>query len=121
MNVPSSVKKAAHFTLDATNRQGRLSPGDRILFTAFGGGMNLAAALCTWSALPPKPPGRPATLPPRTHPAGRAAGRLRGRRGWSAVQQTLTGGTVGGHGIRADGPTQDGTAPKAAPAKTRSR
>ncbi|MFI6895180.1 3-oxoacyl-ACP synthase III family protein [Streptomyces sp. NPDC050256] len=36
-------------TLDAAHREGLLAPGDRTLFAAFGGGMNLAASLCTWA------------------------------------------------------------------------
>ncbi|MFF0014762.1 3-oxoacyl-ACP synthase III family protein [Streptomyces sp. NPDC005374] len=39
-------------TLDAVNQEGRLHPGDRVLLAAFGGGMNLAASLCTWSRAP---------------------------------------------------------------------
>jgi 3-oxoacyl-[acyl-carrier-protein] synthase-3 len=35
-------------TLDAVDRAGRLAPGDHVLFAGFGGGMNLAASLCTW-------------------------------------------------------------------------
>lgn len=37
-------------TLDATHRAGKLACGDNVLLAAFGGGMNLAASVCTWTA-----------------------------------------------------------------------
>ncbi|WP_329613429.1 hypothetical protein OG244_09105 [Streptomyces brevispora] len=49
-------------TLDAAHREGLLAPGDRVLFAAFGGGMNLAASLCTRTGLP-APSGSSARMP----------------------------------------------------------
>lgn len=72
-------------TLDAAHREGLLAPDDRILFAAFGGGMNLAAGLCTWSGLPhaslrPQAPSRAAGLteaggPPFAGPRSRPMSR----------------------------------------------
>ncbi|MEV7123898.1 3-oxoacyl-ACP synthase III family protein [Kitasatospora griseola] len=42
-------------TLDATFRAGLLAPGHHLLLAAFGGGMNLAATLCTWTGPRPGP------------------------------------------------------------------
>lgn len=36
-------------TLDEANRRGGLAAGQQVLLAGFGGGMNLAAAICTWA------------------------------------------------------------------------
>jgi 3-oxoacyl-[acyl-carrier-protein] synthase-3 len=46
-------------TLDAAQRAGELQPGDLVLMAGFGGGMNLAAQLCTWTMVPRPDSGLP--------------------------------------------------------------
>jgi acetoacetyl-CoA synthase len=39
-------------TLDAAHRRGEIAEGEIVLMAGFGGGMNIGAALCSWTASP---------------------------------------------------------------------
>lgn len=41
-------------TLDVAHREGKIVTGDRLLIAGFGGGMNSAASLITWSSKRPE-------------------------------------------------------------------
>ena len=57
MNIQRTGKTSAAsigILLDECNREGRFSPGDKLLFVAFGSGLTWSASALEWSATGPR-------------------------------------------------------------------